>query len=97
MGDILDYGLSFISGRASENRVRFWIESWTRIFDSRTGRSDHFYQCASCKSEHAFAERDLFMEDNYDFLPIFGYDHGLVFRRKSGRHDRCRETRLADE
>ena len=42
MGDILDYGLSFISGRAEENRVRFWIESRTRIFDSATGRSDCF-------------------------------------------------------
>ena len=97
MGDILDYGLSFISGRAAENRVRFWIESRTRIFDSVTGRSDHFYQCASCKSEHTFAERDLFVEDNYDFLPIFGQDHGVVFRRKSTRHDGYRETRPADE
>ena len=97
MGDILDYGLSFISGRAAENRVRFWIESRTHIFDSVTGRSDHFYQCASCKSEHTFAERNLFVEDNYDFLPIFGQDHGVVFRRKSTRHDGYRETRPADE
>jgi len=29
-----------------------------------------YYQCASCKSENTFAERDLFQKDNYDFLPV---------------------------
>jgi len=96
-GGILDYGLSFISGRAEANQVRFWIESRTCIFDSVTDRSDRFYQCASCKSEHTFAERDLFVEANYDFMPIFGQDHGIVFRRKSARHDGYRETRPAHE
>ena len=97
MDKILDYGLSFVSGRASENQVRFWIESRTLIFDKTTGRSDTFYQCASCKSENTFAECDLFKEDNYDFLPIFGEDHGVVFRRKSSQQDGYRETRLADK
>ena len=78
MGDILDHGLSFISGRAEENRVRFWVESRTRIFDSVTGRSDCFYQCASCKSEHTFAERNLFVEDNTAVTPyiMWGGDAG---------------------
>lgn len=97
MGDLLDFGLSFISGRAADNRVRFQVESRTRIDDAVSGRSEHFYQCASCKSENTFAERNLFMEDNYDFLPIFGGEHGVVFRRTAECRDRYRETRPAGE
>ena len=48
MGEMLDFGLSFISGRAADNRVRFQVESRTRIDDAVSGRSEHFYQCASC-------------------------------------------------
>jgi hypothetical protein len=78
----LDYGRSFLIGRAAENEVRFWIESRTRITDSRTGRSEDYVQAGSCKSEITFAARDLFQKDNYDFLPIFGPEFGLIFRRK---------------
>ena len=97
MSDLLDFGLSYISGRAADNRVRFQVESRTRIDDVASGRTERFYQCASCKSENTFAERDLFMEDNYDFLPIFGGEHGVVFRRKAACHDRYRQTRPAGE
>jgi len=97
MGDILDYGLSFISGRAAENRVRFWVESRTRIIDSVTGRSDHFYQCASCKSEHTFAKENLLHEDNYDFLPVFGPEWSAVYRRRAYLRDGYREIRRSEE
>ncbi len=79
----LDYGKSFLIGTASFNAVRFWVESRTRIIDERTGLTEDFIQCASCKSEDTFAEQNLFYEDNYDFLPIFGPENGLIFRRKA--------------
>ena len=78
---ILDYGLSFIHGKAPGNRVRFWVESVTRIIDERNNRTEDFYQCGACKSENTFAEHDLFVKGNYDFLPIFGPKDSVVFRR----------------
>jgi hypothetical protein len=79
----LDYGRSFLIGTAPANEVRFWVESRTRIIDEETGKSEDYIQAGSCKSENTFAERDLFHEDNYDFLPIFGPEDGVIFRRKA--------------
>ena len=77
----LDYGLSFICNPSPANSVRFWIESRTRITDPKRGTTTDYYQCASCKSEHTFAAKDLLHDDNYDFLPIFGGEDLLIFRR----------------
>lgn len=79
----LDYGRSFIGNSAEFNQVRFWIESRTTVTDSERGVEEVFYQCGSCKSENTFAERNLFIEDNYDFLPILGGRDWLIFRRPS--------------
>lgn len=88
----LDYRRSFICGTSDLNSVRFWIESRTTIVDSTTGDSAVFYQCASCKSENTFGETDLFLADNYDFLPILGDGHWLIFRRHARLNpDRYRE------
>lgn len=92
----LDYGRSFVIGRAPGNEVRFWVESRTRWIDERAGTHEDYVQCGSCKSEDTFAEKDLFLKDNYDFLPVFGPKWGIVFRRKSVRHDGYREAREAD-
>jgi len=92
---VIDYGLSFISGKAAWNRVRFWVESRTRILDEHTGQFKDYYQCASCKSENTFAKEDLFMADNYDFIPIFGPDDGVIFRRKSRVDSAYRQWRSA--
>lgn len=89
----LDYGRSFLIGRGSSNEVRFWIESRTRVIDEIEGRSEDFFQTASCKSENTFQERDLFKRDNYDYLPIFSARYGLIFRRHAKLSDRYRETR----
>jgi hypothetical protein len=94
---VIDYGQSFISGTASSNRVRFQVESRTRILDERTGKTHDYYQCASCKSENTFAREDLFMEDNYDFIPVFGREDGLIFRRKAYLNPRYRECREAED
>ncbi len=77
----LDYRRSFICGTFDLNSVRFWIESRTTIVDSASGKSAVFHQCASCKSENTFGQKDLFLRDNYDFLPILGDGHWLIFRR----------------
>jgi hypothetical protein len=50
-----------------------------------------FYQCGSCKSENTFAEQDLFSQDNYDFLPILGEGHWLIFRRTARLSPRYRQ------
>ena len=77
----LDYGRSFLIGKKPANEVRFWVESRTRIVDEQTGESEDYIQTGSCKSEDTFAEKNLFYRDNYDFLPIFGPEYGVIFRR----------------
>ena len=93
----LDYGLSFICHGAAFNAVRFWIESRTRILDETAGTCTDYYQCGSCKSEHTFAEQNLFQEENYDFLPIFGGGDVLVFRRPAGLSARYKIVTTAEE
>jgi hypothetical protein len=92
----LDYGRSFLIGTKS-NEVRFWVESRTRILDNRTGRWEDYVQCASCKSEDTFGTGNLFYADNYDFLPIFGPEEGLIFRRKAYLNANYRGFRPASE
>lgn len=94
---ILDYGRSFISGKGSQNEARFWVESTTTIVDEPNARVETWYQCGSCKSERTFATSDLFTPDNYDFLPIFGPQHGLIFRRKAYAYQHYREVRPIDD
>jgi hypothetical protein len=79
----IHYGLSFISGCNPENSVRFWVESRLRVIDEKTGRTEDYYQCGSCKSEDTFAPSHLFYSDNYDFTPVFGPQYGIVYRRKA--------------
>ena len=93
----LDYGLSFICNPSSMNAVRFWIESRTTVIDDSTGRATEYYQCGSCKSEHTFAKKNLLHEDNYDFLPIFGDDDLLIFRRLARLSNRYRELRKSKD
>ncbi|MFH1006068.1 MAG: hypothetical protein V1800_01035 [Candidatus Latescibacterota bacterium] len=76
----LDYGRSFLIGTVPANEVRFWAESRTRILDEQNGRSEDYIQTGSCKSENTFPKEDLFVPDNYDFLPIFGPQYGVIFR-----------------
>ena len=83
----LDYGRSFILGNGPQNEVRFWVESRTRIIDEETGQRRDYVQTGSCKSEDTFAAKNLFYQDNYDFLPIFGPDDGIIFRRKAHNED----------
>lgn len=89
----LDYGRSFLSGVAEFNRVRFWVESRTRVIDDRTGRHEDYLQCGACKSEDTFAKANLFYKDNYDFTPVFGPESGVIFRRRSAATPNYREVK----
>lgn len=93
--ECLDYGRSFVCHGGPDNAVRFWIESRTTLLDEDTGQVEHFYQCGSCKSERTFAQRDLFTEENYDFLPIFGRGQVVIFRRHAGLNPGYREVRAS--
>lgn len=93
--EVIDYARSFLIGKTPANRVRFWVESRTRIIDERTGRHEDFYQCASCKAESTFADKDLFRADNYDFLPVFGPEDGVIFRRKAWLNPDYRSVKKA--
>jgi len=93
----LDYGRSFICNTATFNAVRFWVESRTRIIYDRAGTWVDCYQCGSCKSENTFAEKDLFQQDNYDFLPILGGDRWLIFRRTVSLSATYRRVQGVDE
>ncbi len=96
----LDYGLSFLCNPSPKNSVRFWIESRTTIIDDQTGQSTDFYQCASCKSENTFGQKDLLYQDNYDFMPIFGGPEAedlLIFRRPAQLSDRYRQITKSEQ
>lgn len=94
---VLDFGNSFIGCKDPDNSVRFWVESRTSITDEKTGKTEHFFQCGSCKSEHTFASRNLFVEDNFDFMPVFGPTSGLHFRSRAYETDHYRTIRLGAE
>ncbi len=93
----LDYGRSFINTKARSNSPRFWVESRCRITDPASGETVEYFQCGSCKSEHTFAEKNLFQEDNYDFLPIFSKRKTVIFRRHSRWTERYREVRPTEK
>lgn len=95
--ECLDYGRSFINTKADFNSPRFWVESRCRVVDEKKGRSLEYVQCGLCKAEHTFANRDLFQEDNYDFLPVFSETEGVIFRRHVRVKERYREVRPIDK
>ena len=80
---VIDYGRSFVCTLADFNSPRFMIESRCRVIDDETGRVEDYFQCASCKSERMWVKKDLFQDDNHDYLPVFGAEHGIAYRRKA--------------
>lgn len=91
----LDYGRSFICNTAPFNAVRFWVESRTVLIDG--DQRFEFYQCGSCKSENTFAKEDLFAKENYDFMPILGDGHWLVFRRTARLNPNYRQVKKMED
>ena len=95
--NVIDYTRSFLHGTMPLNRVRFVVEARTRLIDARDGCVRDYVVCASCKSEHTYSEDQLFTDDNYDFLPVFGPDHAVVFRSKAYVHDGYRTVYPVDQ
>jgi hypothetical protein len=95
----VDFGRSFINGSGSEalgrdnpghNDPRFWVESVARLYEERDPVLATYYQCGSCKAENTFTAKgpgDLFMPNNYDFIPVFGQGDMIIFRRKAVMED----------
>jgi hypothetical protein len=93
----LDYGRSFVNTKADFNSPRFWVESRCRIVDEAAGKTVEYLQCGLCKSENTFVYRDLFQQDNYDFLPVFTAEEGIIFRRKVRVTEPYRDVRPIDQ
>lgn len=96
-GRCLDYSRSFVQAKAGGNSPRFWVESRLSLRSSSPLAAEEYLQCGSCKSEHTFAEKDLFTDANYDFLPVFGRQSTVVFRQQALFHEGYRELRPTSE
>lgn len=62
------------------NNARIPLESVCRIRDLLTGAEREFVQGASCKTEQVGATRDIFLEPNADFVPIFSESEFLTIK-----------------
>ena len=93
---VYDYGCSFVTfvtpGRG--NNARLQVESVCSLCDEQTGKTIDYVFYASCKSEHTFAKKDLFIEDNYDFCGVFSEEEFVIFRTHSTHTDGFREEGL---
>ena len=56
------------------NNARIQIDSVCRITERAGGRGHTFILGGDCKTERVGAERDLFLDPNADFIPIFSDD-----------------------
>lgn len=60
--------------RFTLNNARIPIDCRCEITDKQTGESDVFVLGVSCKTERVGVERDIWIEPNADFVPIFSKD-----------------------
>lgn len=76
----LDYSRSTITFRiAGVNNARIQVESSCRL-TLADGTEVETWLVASCKSEHTYAERDLFSFPNYDFSILYSRERYRIFR-----------------
>ena len=76
------------------NNTRLQVESVRRLSDLEAGTSTEYCFFASCKLEYAFAETDLFQEENYDFCGIFSEAEYAIFRTHATRTEGFRDDGL---
>jgi len=88
---IVDFGRSFVTFRIdtlkrppvtasheppfSLNNARIQIDCVCTIIERATGREQSFVLGASCKTERVGVDRDIWLEPNADFVPIFSHTH----------------------
>ena len=93
---ICDYARSFVTfvtpGRT--NNARLQVESVCTLTDEDTRVTQEYLFFASCKSERTYAEKDLFIEENYDFCGIFSNEEYAIFRTHSTHTEQFREQGL---
>ena len=62
------------------NLARLQVESRCLLLDAKGQTVEEFFQFASCKAEHTYAQENLFQDPNYDFSGVFSRDHYVLFR-----------------
>ena len=80
------------------NNARIQIDSVCRITERDGGRLHTFVLGCDCKTERVGAERDLFLEPNADFIPIFSDDtfmHIKTFARAARTPRRIRPAQAS--
>lgn len=93
---VCDCARSFVTfvtpGRT--NNARLQVESVCTLTDGNTGVTREYLFFASCKSERTYAEKNLFIEDNYDFCGMFSDEEYALFRTHSAHTEAFREQGL---
>jgi len=78
----LDFGRSFVTfvtpGRG--NNARIQVEARCEFTDVQRDSVEELFLVASCKSEHTYAEQDLFQDPNYDFCGVFNEQQYSIIR-----------------
>jgi hypothetical protein len=92
----IDFGRSFVTFVTPErfNNARIQVEARIEFGDAEAGTRtastdacptrEELYLLASCKSEHTYAERDLFQQPNYDFCGVFNETQFSIIRTRFG-------------
>ncbi len=62
------------------NNARIALDCVCEIADKETGASQTFVLGASCKTERVGVERDIWLQPNADFIPIFSQDRFLILK-----------------
>jgi hypothetical protein len=65
-----------------ENQARINIEARCIWRDTKSGVVKDYFKFASCKSENTYAEKDLFMDPNYDFAGVYNEENYVIFRSR---------------
>ncbi|MBM3773594.1 MAG: hypothetical protein FJW37_00340 [Acidobacteria bacterium] len=83
--DVLSYSGSFVTfvTKGRGNLARLQIESRCLLLDQDGRTIEEFFQFASCKSEHTYAQENLFQDPNYDFSGVFSREHYVLFRARA--------------
>lgn len=64
----------------SLNNARIPLDCRCQITEKETGQVQSFFLGANCKTERVGVERDIWLEPNADFVPIFSEDRFLTLK-----------------
>lgn len=64
--------------RANFRSPRFGSTRSVGLPNTATGKSIGYYQCGSCEDEDTSTRKNLFLQDNYDFLSVLSANDGVV-------------------